>query len=188
MDGDNEKDLYVLCDELAERFARKPGFGIYCVMLHENLGTDPKHYTEDECRRYAKKLRAMQTYIERKGVAFREPLRHRFRVNACAGDSGKITAIMPDGRLGLCAASRDDGIWGSIYSDEVDEEVLRQWKERKPAEEVCKGCVVYPQCLRLKKCPNWDRKCSPIERATREEKLRRTVLGAYEDWKTAGQG
>ena len=187
MGRDNAEDMYMLIDQLAERFARKPGFGVYQTLLWENTGMDPRSYTAEERRSYTQKLQSLRAYAEKKGIAAREPLRRRFAPDACNGDSNSSTTVTPEGRLGRCDSCMDGAIWGSIYSDEVDEEVIRQWKERKPPEEVCKDCYVYPQCLRLKKCPGWPERCSPIELARREDKLRRAVLGAYEDWKAAGQ-
>ncbi len=187
MDGDNEKDLYALMDELAEWFAGKPGFGIYLMVIWENMGINSPSYTEEERCVYAEKLRALQSYAEEKRIAARVPLKRRFAANVCVADSDSSTTVTPEGRLGRCDTCRDGAIWGSIYSDGVDGEMLRQWRERKPPEETCKVCAVYPQCLRIKKCPGWLEHCSLIEQSVREDRIRRAVLGAYEDWKAAGQ-
>ncbi len=184
MDGDNEGDLYALADELAERFGGKPDFGVYLAVLFENKGIERFGYTEEESSAYARGLRLMQAYLEKKGVATRPPLKLGITVNSCMADnSGGSTAVTPEGLLCGCTSCMNDSIWGSIYSDKVDEEVLRQWKERNPPEAACKACPVYPQCIRLKKCPNRPEHCSPIERARREEKILRGILGSYEDWK-----
>ena len=187
MDADNEKNLYNLVDELAERFGGKPGFGIYLAVIFENAGNEPSYYTEEERSTYARKLRSIQAYIDEKGVTARPPLKHGIIVNSCLADNSSSTTVTPEGLLGRCEGRMNGSVWGSLYSDEMDTETLRQWGERKPAEEICKTCAIYPQCIRLKKCPDWRGHCSPIERITREEKLRRAVLGAYENWKAAGQ-
>ena len=187
MDGDNEGDLYALVDELAERFAGKPNFGVYSMMLWENTGFNPHQYTEEECYSYAEKLRSLRSYTEKKGIAVRGLLKRGFVADACSADDDSFITVTPEGRLGRCAACKSGDIWGSVYSDERDEEVLRQWKERKPPEAVCRTCVIYPQCIRLKKCPSWGESCSPIKRASREDRRRQAVLDAYEDWKAAGR-
>ncbi len=187
MDMDNERDLYTLIDQLAERFGKRPGFGVYTMVLQENAGIDPHGYTEEERRIYAEKSKAMLAYTEMKGMAAWTPLKRKFAVNACSADNDIATTVTPEGRLGRCESCRNDAIWGSIYSEERDEGVLCQWRERKPPEAACRACVVYPQCIRLKKCPGWPEHCSPIERSRQEGKFQRAVLGAYEDWKTAGQ-
>lgn len=186
MDGDNESDLYALADELAERFGGKPDFGVYLSVLYENRGPERSGYTEVERGSYARGLRSMQAYLEGKGIATRPPLRREVAVNSCMADSGDSTTVTPEGLLGRCEGCMNGSVWGSIYFDEMDEEVLRQWKERKPPEAACGACPIYPQCVRLKKCPNWSENCTPIKRARREEKILRGILGSYEEWK-AGQ-
>ncbi len=186
MDRDNERDLYALVDELAERFGGKPGFSIYATVLFENAGSDPHSYTEGERRAYVQKRMALLAHIQSKGLLERVPLKRRFTINACSADDCKYTTVTPEGRLGRCTSCEDGAIWGSIYTDAADENVLRQWKERCAPWEGCKTCPIYPQCLRLKKCPRDSECCSSIERSIREERLRRAVLGAYEEQKAAG--
>ena len=188
MDEGNERDLYVLVDQLAERFGGKPGFGVYSTVLFENAGFAPRSYTEKERCSYAHKLQALRAYIEEKNITAREALNRGFVVNACKVDSGSFTTLTPEGQLGICEGCKDSDIWGSIYSNERNDQVLCQWRERIPPQEVCTDCAVYPQCVRLRKCPSCGEYCSPLERSFREDKLRRAVLWAYEDQKAADQG
>ena len=181
MDGGNEKDLYLLCGELAERFAGKPKFGVYLAPLVDHAGIDPMCYSD------VQKFRALCSYAESKRIAIRKTLSRGFILNSCIADSDSSTTVTPEGRLGRCNNCIDGTIWGSIYSDGVDEEVLRQWRERKPTEEACRTCAIYPQCGRLKKCPSQPEYCSPLLQSYREQSLRGAVLRAYEDWKAAGQ-
>lgn len=95
--------------------------------------------------------------------------------------------ITPEGRLGRCESYIDKGLWGSVFSDGRDEQVLRQWRERRPPEECCKTCEHYPRCVRLKNCVIRTEDCSPVEREEQRIRLHQTVLDAYEDWKAAGQ-
>lgn len=188
MDEDNERDLYELADELAERFGKRPGFGVHLLEIQGNNAENELPSRGEEVRRsYPEKLRSLRAYVEKKGIPARVSLNRGVIIHACRADSDSCTTVMPDGRLGRCDCCEDGGIWGSIYADERDEEALRQWRERLPAEEVCRTCAVYPQCIRLKKCPGLVEKCSPLNRLHREDKLRRAVLGAYEDWRAAGQ-
>lgn len=187
MDKDNEQDLYALLDELAERFGGTPGFGVYLMLIKDTSGTAPTSHLEDAQRSSAKKIQSMRTYVEEKGMTALIPLKRGFTVSSCLADSDKSTTVMPDGRLGRCESICEKGLWGSVFSEERDEGVLRQWKERKPPEAICKACSIYPQCIRLKICPDWREHCYPTKRAQREDTIRRAVLGAYENHKTAGQ-
>ncbi len=189
MDEDNEGDLYALADQLAERFAGKRGFGVHLLAIQKNHdGVDPLD-CEKERRVYVEKLRPLRDYMEEKHIAARLPLSRGLSIDACRADSDSATTVTPDGRLGRCDSSKDGGIWGSVWSEERNEEVLRQWKERRPPEAACKSCAIYPQCIRLKKCPTYEHG-SALDQEVREvleDRLRRAVLGAFEDWKAANK-
>ncbi len=185
MDGDNEKDLYALVDQLVERFGGKSGFGIYPVVLLENAGIDPHSYTKEERCDYAEKARSLLTYIDGKNVMAREPLKNGLMTSSCVADRDGATTVTPEGQLGRCEVCINDTIWGSICSDEREEEVICQWQAHKPPETACKTCPVYPQCIRVEMCPIWLRHCSPIEQVYRESLLYQGILGAYEEWKDA---
>lgn len=187
MDRDNARDLSALVDELAERFAGEPGFGIYLSVLWENTGSCPSSYTAADRHSYAEKARALRSHIEQNGIMARERLKRKFAANSCGASSRNSTTVTPDGKLGRCESCKDGAIWGSIYSDQINEDMFRSWQERKPPEDACQACAVYPQCIRLKNCPGWPEHCSPIEQSRREDTLRRAVLSTYEDWKAAGQ-
>lgn len=187
MDNDNVENLYALVDELAERFQGRSGLDIYPTVLWENTGVNSPSYTEEERRSFSQKRLSIQAYAEENNIATRASLNRGFVVNSCSADSDCCTVVTPEGWLSRCAVCKDDAIWGSVYSDEVDKGMLQKWKERKPPEADCNVCVVYPQCVRIKKCPQWLKKCSPIERAYRENKIRSAVLRAYEEWKAVSE-
>lgn len=69
--------------------------------------------------------------------------------------------------------------------DEQDGEVLRQWRERRPAEALCRTCDLYPRCVRLKRCVIRTETCSPVEREGMRLGLRQGILEAYEEWKAS---
>lgn len=187
MDENNERDLYELVDILAERFGKRPGFGVHLLDIRgDQDGIGSPSGVEETRRVYEEKLRSLWAYVEKRGILARVSLNRRVTVNCCRADSDSCTTVTTDGRLGRCDGCEDDGIWGSIYSEDADEEALRQWRERLPAEEACRTCVIYPQCIRLKKCMGSEN-CFSLARLYRENRLRRAVLAAYGDWKTAGR-
>lgn len=187
MDSGNEKCLYALVDELAKLYGEKPGFGVNLVVLLENTGINPRAYTEEERCTYALMRRSLLDYMVKKGVATKVPLKRGVTIKACVAEPGKSVTVTPDGRLGLCAVCKDGNIWGSVYSDEIDREVLQRWSEHRQPGESCKTCAIYPRCISLKKCPEWSEQCTFIEQRYREDRLRRAVVCAYEDWKVATQ-
>ena len=184
MDGENERDLYALVNELEMRFGGKPGFGIAPRVIIENKGTAPHRYKEDERRSLAEKVRAMWAFLDSRGIASEKKLYRGLALYSCWSDNLNASTITPDGRLGRCESHIDRGLWGSVFSDERDDEVLRQWRERRPPEEVCRTCALYPRCTRLKQCVIRTKQCSAIEREEMQIKLEHAILGAYKDWKT----
>lgn len=183
MDGENEKDLYALVDDLAVRFGGRPGFGIAPRVIIENKGAVPYRYAEEERRSLAEKDRAMWDYLNRKGVALRMPLKNNLVLYSCWSDNANATTITPDGHLGRCESHIDKGLWGSVFTEDRDEKVLQQWRERRPPEEICHTCALYPRCIRLKNCVTRTERCSPIERMEMGVRLRQGIMEAYEEWK-----
>lgn len=184
MDEENESDLYALVDDLAARFGGKPGFSIHCRVLIENKGVEPAAYTEEKRNSLAEKARAMWAYLDQKGVAVKRTLvDQRLVLYSCWSDKPYTATITPEGRLGRCESHIDKGLWGSVFSQERDEAALRQWRERRPAEEVCKTCALYPRCIRLKNCVTHTKQCSEIERVERQISLNRCILSTFEQWK-----
>ncbi len=183
MDEDNERDLYALIDKLTAQFGGKPGFSIAPRVIIENKGSQPYSYAEDERRSLAEKARAMWTYLDQKGVAIKSTLYQGLVLYSCWSDKANAATITPEGRLGRCESHIDQGLWGSVFSEERDEAVLRQWRERREPEERCRTCAIYPRCIRLKKCVTCVESCSPIERMERKIKLERGILNCYEEWK-----
>ncbi len=188
MDENNEKDLYALVDQLAERFGGRPGFSIYFRVLLENRGVEPTAYTEEERRSLAEKAGAMHEYLAGKGLLLKWSLPQGPTLRSCWSDDVNAATITPEGRLGRCESHIDKGLWGSVFSEERNEAVLRQWRERRPPGEFCRTCALYPRCARLKNCVIHPARCSPIERAEVELRFRQGILNAYEEWKAGGQG
>ncbi len=183
MDEDNEGDLYALVDDLTARFGGRPGFAIALRVIIEDKGTRPYSYTDEERRSLAEKARALWAYLDQKGVAVKRALSQELVVFSCWSDKMNAATITPEGLLGRCESHIDQGLWGSVFSEERDEEVLQAWRAQRPPEEVCRTCSLYPRCVRLKNCVTRTEQCSAIERAEMRIKLEQAILGTYEKWK-----
>ena len=70
-----------------------------------------------------------------------------------------------------------------IDKEGFDEAVVKSWKERMPEIPECAECVLYPECIKLKKCPS-SNKCFPAQREERIRKIKRQMLNEYERWKS----
>lgn len=183
MDEENERDLYALCDQLEERFGGKQGFGIYVRAIIDDAQTRRSGRIEETQQALVRKVQALVDHIRRKGLGVKERLGSGVVTHSCRADNDSEATIAPDGGLGSCECKIEDGIWGSVFSEERNEEVLQKWKEQRPTEEICKTCWLFPRCVRLKKCWVHLEQCLPTERSDREIKTKRGILTIYDDWK-----
>ena len=94
-------------------------------------------------------------------------------------DSDACEVILPDGRIGKCEHFSESEIIGSIYSDERDEALIRDWKRLAPDCPECADCALYPRCRHLAKCDWTESSCRPSRRRVEEYKLTRMVLDKY---------
>ena len=104
------------------------------------------------------------------------------KLNHCIADSGKTVTILPDGHIGLCEHFSESEFIGHLDREGFDEAVVKSWKERSPGIPECATCVLYPECIQLKKCSNIG-KCFKALREERIRKLKQAMLNAYERWK-----
>ena len=186
MDEENEQDLYNLIDNvLVKKFANMPGFSIHLRAIIENRGYKPSNYTEKKRISLVKKLNDLWNYLDEQGLSVRRPLKQSLVLYSCWSDKKNATTITPDGHLGRCESHIDKGLWGNVFNDEENEEVLRQWKERCLPKKRCYTCELYPQCVRLKECVNHSEDCSLIEQEEQRIRMKRSILKTFEEWKDA---
>lgn len=182
MDNHNADDLFKLCDYLAERFGDKYKgyFGVYASLLFECNG---KTRTEEERHKLHVKFHELLKYMDDKGLLIGQGLNRRLRLNYCIADGDNCITVTPEGKLGKCEHYTDEELWGSIYSDERDEEMLASWKETRPEIEECKECMFYPDCIRLKKCKDDLEVCTDDMRMLKDFQLKRGMIHTYEKHK-----
>lgn len=180
MDKHNKEDLYQLVDLLYERFKNSGQyFGIYAWLLYDNRGAVKSIRSDAERHELTKSLIDLEDYIYEKGLSLDTTPNPDIRLGACIADDNNSTTILPDGRLGKCDHHSDDEFWGSIYSDEVDTAAIDSWKERRPPIKLCNTCPLYPQCIKLKKCPDdgaYD--CDEYEQEIRLNRLKHQMANA----------
>lgn len=183
MDDKNEENLYSLCDELADQFSSIDDFYVYLAILLEDVGYHQIQRTEAERDNLCRKSVLLRKYLRKKKLASEPALNRKLILNRCMADNDAATTITPEGFLGCCEHYCDKGIWGSIYSETVDWNIIQQWKVKMPIESTCYTCPIYPVCVRLKQCPGLLDHCTKNDRALRKEKLFRSIIHAFELWK-----
>ena len=70
-------------------------------------------------------------------------------------DSGDSITISPKGEVGLCEHYIDSGFIGHIdIPYERDMDIIKSWRNYTERTELCQNCPIYPQCLKMQKCPD----------------------------------
>ena len=138
----NVSELLEVCDILVE----EPGLTAYA---HEVFEDNPNYLGTNLV---AKRLLDL-------GISADTKL-PRYRDIHCMADGGTSVCINPEGKLTLCEHYCDDEIFGSIYNDDYNWDVIKSWREFIPQNEECKECFYRPVCHKLKKCHGDEVTCS----------------------------
>ena len=185
MDNHNCDDLEQLIDFLVDRFADyEEKYRIYLALLYE-YNSKPK-LQEDRWQLYARYIQLVD-YIKSKNINSRVSIETFRKFVHCMADNNESTTILPDGKLGKCEHFTDDNFYGSIYSDEVDQKVINEFKEYTDYGEKCHTCPFQPMCLPLKKCPGTTYRCDKYDKLIKEAELKDIAITSYNIFKESKQ-
>lgn len=173
---ENAENLMELADELAERFSDKENLNAYAHILfeYENLNH--------------KELYSAFGQLEEKLIANGLSKANKSRVRKdihmyyCMADSGNSVVIVPDGHIGLCEHFSESEFIGHIDSETRDEKKIESWRARKEEIPECMDCFYYPECIKLKKCPNVT-ECNEYEREFIFNRTKRFMQNEWQTWK-----
>lgn len=172
---DNYSDLLILSDMLQDRFGKYTKMiNVYAHPLFEGKLFQP---TETERKKLYDNYIALLNYINATDIGSPVGV-PRIRHTQCMADDGKSTVILPDGELSLCEHHCDDEMYGTIYSDEYNQDVIQSWSELADELEGCGDCFYYPACFRLKKCPA-KMVCSSEYRRFIQNKTKSIMMSEY---------
>ena len=148
-------------------------------LLFDNFNIMNSVRPDEDRRELTLEQMRLEEYISECGFGTTSPPADKLKTTYCMADDPHSTTILPNGNLGKCEHYSDDGFWGSIYSDEKNEEVLREWKTRRAPIELCAACPILPQCNKLKNCPD-DIECDKYMQAHALSKVYRQMQNAYD--------
>lgn len=177
---DNWRDLLLLADQLSKRFGDRKGVFVYASPLLDQVKSETKEpaWTRTHSESLMEKYRKVRDRLTELKLYKSRHLERAFRVTHCMADNDGAVTVLPDGSLGCCEHFTEDEIFGHINSPERDDAVIAGWKEHAPKGLECSGCIYYPRCFRLKKCPS-GRACTPSDREETEKQLRSQMLNEY---------
>lgn len=148
----NVQEMQQLAELLCREFSGRSGLHVYPHLLFSTErwsgGADAQ---PEEQRPYAVQGQLAEQ-LSARGLHRPESLRRELPLTQCMADSGHARVILPDGRMTLCEHHTEDEIIGHIASPALDTALMQRWAEQEERREMCSGCVLYPECNRLKKC------------------------------------
>ena len=154
LDNHNKEDIFKLADELAARFGENKEFSLYSDVLYENAGTKKPQRLSAERLELVNSLVEFENYCEKIGINVPAKLSSGIKMFRCMADSGNSVVISPQGELGLCDHAMESHIFGSVFSDDKNKELIDSWKKVFNSKDTCSKCPNYPDCVRLVNCPD----------------------------------
>lgn len=184
MDDHNEDDLFKLTDMLIERFGKYSHFYLYANLLFEEDGSHAASHSVEIRHALTEKHMKLRRYISDSGHGIRNVMTVNDRSTHCMADRDDSALILPDGNLGKCEHFTDDNYYGSIYSDDIDLDVINRFKDTDvvvPGK--CDKCELRPQCVVLKSCLILPRRCDEVDKKFMVFDLETKMRLAYEYFK-----
>jgi len=185
MDFHNADDLYNLADYLNKRFGINQLLNFDLHMLLENSTQVQIDRPDEERHLLIEKYNALNKHLATLVHLKEYDLSKVRRWKQCMADDNSATTILPDGKLGKCDYYTDDGFWGSIYSEEIDEkEILRFKKTIRPnGGEKCDTCPIRPICFGLEVCCDNMKRCDKYDQRNKIIAMDNCILRTYEKYK-----
>ena len=174
----NAEDLKKLVHEIGTKFKGNKLLGMYAWPIFE----DEDNVRDNDRRQDVyEKIWEIEDVMEEYGYERGGNLDMNIRSHHCMVDGKYNILISPKGELGLCEHYIDSDFWGSIYSDEVNWDVVKSWRMYEPKLEMCDTCPRYPSCLRPTKCLDL-KICTPQFRDFQLRHDKQSMITMYRNW------
>lgn len=175
----NCDDLYKLVDFVSDRYKQYSNVRMYPHLLFETEESYAKAGSQERRLDEVEQLLALEQYCIDKNVAYIAPVTSKIRTNSCMADAEDGYMISPEGQLGTCEHYTDSEFVGNVIDGVVDRAKQESFCEYWNGEDLCKGCRLYPTCLRLRKCPTKFYKCDEANRKLLEMQMERRFAYTY---------
>lgn len=185
LDFHNAENLLELAEELAERFGGKPGFSAYSHLIFDEKVAWDQRYPMEKWNQLYDARRKLENKMKDLGVGSPKITRidRRLPQSQCMADDSGAIVITPDGHLGVCEHFSENQLIGHLDSPERDQAVINSFRQRCDELPECATCFYYPECIRLKKCPDLI-PCIPPERESLLRRTQRAMRNEYEIWRS----
>ena len=174
----NAEDLKVLVRELGDRFKDYPKLRVYVWPIFED---EDNVRTDEQRQAVFEKIWEIEDILKEYNWIRGGNLDAHIRYHHCMIDGQYNVIIGTQGDLGLCEHYVDSDFFGSIYSDEINWDVVKSYREYHPKIEACHTCPRYPSCLRPVKCKDM-KLCTPQFQQFELRHDKQSMRRMYEDW------
>lgn len=147
----NIENLILLYKELASKFQKYINKGLH-VYAHPIFEQDGYSRTTEQRIELFRKMTEAQSLLYKLGLD-KPSVKGNVKALHCMVDSGTGVMISPDGNIGLCEHYIDSDFFSHIDNPEKkDWDIIKSWRDYRPAQDICKTCPLYPTCLKMTKC------------------------------------
>lgn len=168
----NTSDLLELIDYLSKKFGGTELVSVYNNMLYDD-NLKPDLLSDSEI--YERFLK-IQDKIISCGLFRNNPLKKKIRFCHCMADNDSSVIITPKGEIGKCEHFTNNHLVGNIYGSEFDYSEILKWKEQYKPSQKCFNCPLYPQCVRIKMCPEERELCTLSQCENKIELIQRALI------------
>lgn len=174
----NTQDLFVLVDYLSNKFRNSKRISVYNHWLYsDNDGTN----TSLEKKKH-EEYKQLQERIIKCGLFRDHALKNKIRIGHCMADNDASVLITPQGFIGKCEHFTDQHLIGSIYNRDLDYSEILSWKSQYEPTHKCFECPLFPQCIRIKKCPMENDYCNWEQCENKIELIKMALMKKYESY------
>lgn len=174
----NTEDLISLVEILEREFGHTKYFKVYNALLFSDQN---KQSEQKKMHRY-NSFMSLQELLLKKHLYPIPVLKKTFSVRHCMADSDIAVIISPEGKLGKCEHYTNKYMVGSIYHNDIDMKMQNKWKEKYNISEECDSCPLYPQCIRIKMCPEEYNQCTLIQSDNKIYLIKKAMRRTYHDF------
>jgi len=180
MDFHNAEDLKNLSRELSARFGQYSGFHAYSHLIFDEKTPWDQRYSLEKWTKLYHMRDELEQCLAELGISAtgRTRLKRTLATTQCMADDANCIVITPDGGLGVCEHFSDSNLTGHLDSPQRNQAVIQSFRQRCDEIPECDTCFHYPQCIRLKKCPDLI-PCIQPERDNIRQKIQTAMLNEY---------
>ena len=169
-----DDQIRLVDDVLSNQFSNCDNLFVYSHPLTEAMINNSSKGREE----LFDKQKQLDDVIKKHGLSKLRKIPRNPKLFRCIVDDKQSITILPSGFIGLCEHYTEDRLIGNVFDDAIDYSKATNIREYHDVMDACQKCFYYPQCIRLKCCPE-AAKCFSEYRQFRMDKLKTDMISEY---------